>query len=110
MTSSWLLFRRGGCIWAVPRAQVRRVDRSAPATQLKVGCHLLEADEVIRFADLPRIHRVGPVLRTVVPPGCSGIATCELGPLLVIDAESPPAVLCSADQQQDRQEEVSDVT
>jgi hypothetical protein len=110
MARSWLLFRRGGCIWAAPREQVSCVSRSTPATHVWVGAHLLVVDEVMQFADLPRIYRLGPVLRSVVPTGCSGIAASELGPLLVIDADSPPAVLCSPDQQQDQQEEVNDVT
>jgi hypothetical protein len=105
----WLLFRRGDCLWAVAGSRVKLVIGADRGSWLQVGEHRLVADEVLRLTRLQRIYRLGPVLRSLAPSGCTGLATCELGPLVVIDPESPPAQLI-AGHLSAAQEEVNDVS
>ncbi len=102
MAQTWLLLRHGGCLWGVARDQVQSISRPGEVYRLELGRHLLEVDEVMSFVAL-QLRRFGPVLGPLAPPGCSGMASCSLGPVMMIDAESPPSMLrapvAAADQE-----------
>ena len=99
MARSWLLLRHGGCLWGIAGEQVQSIDHSHGQYRLQVGTHQLEVDEVVSFAALHQIRPLGSVLSAVAPAGCDGLAICDQGPVVVIDAESPPAVLLVHEEQ-----------
>lgn len=93
MERPWLLLRHRGCLWGVQRGQVSSISHPDGRYQVQVGCHLLEVDEVVSLVALCNIRRFGPVLTPLAPDGCTGLASSTLGPVVMIDAAAPPAVL-----------------
>ncbi len=90
----WLVLRRGGCLWGVASSEVRAVSTDSTACRVELASerHVF-AEAVLGVERGLDVKPVGAVLRSFVPAGCSGLASCAQGPLLVIDAKAPPAVL-----------------
>ena len=94
MTESWLVVRRLGCLWAVPGGALH-ISRADEGLSIRFGGTTLVADEVLELLQRMRISPVGRTLAGLLPPGCTGLAVCARGPMVVVDPSAPPEALCA---------------
>jgi hypothetical protein len=88
-----LVIRLGDTTWGVPSGTVRAVRRSAGGIQVELPGGSLAADEVVGVTTALEVSPPGRVLGLLWPEPCAGLAVWSSRPLVVIDAEHPPAVL-----------------
>ncbi len=97
MAMPWLILRSGGCLWGVPGADAR-VIRDALGVHVLLGDSCLHGDEILTLDRRLQVRPAGPVVRSMLPRGCSGLALSEYGPLLVVDPARPPEALAKGAQ------------
>ncbi len=91
----WLLMRGHDILWAVSSDRVRSVEGASAGVRVHLERHVLAADSVLAAAIELVVAGNGAVARCMLPPGCLGLALHPAGPVLLVDAEAPPASLLS---------------
>jgi hypothetical protein len=94
----WLVLRRAGCLWAVPAEELREVRPAGEGVTVVLAASRIVADEVLGLRRDLDVVTVGRATRGAVPVGCTGMALCDRGPLLVVDPAGPPRSLLDLDR------------
>ncbi len=92
MDMPWLILRRDGCLWGIPGADAR-VIRDDKGVRVLLGDSCVHGEEILTLDRHLQVRPAGPVVRSMIPRGCSGLALSEHGPLLVVDPARPPEAL-----------------
>ncbi len=92
-----LLLRRGGGLWGVATAEVRRLVDHGDGVRVELGDGALLADEVLGVAPRLAVRPPGAVLRRFWPEPCDGIAVHRGSPVVVVDGRRPPNGLAAAE-------------
>lgn len=90
---SYLVFRKDGCLWAVPAARVVRVEDGGEVTRLCLDKDVIEGDRVVRGSEPLALHQIGAALSRLVPGGCAALAVFQEEPVITIDPGAPPSCL-----------------
>ncbi|MFH1177180.1 MAG: hypothetical protein V1750_07210 [Acidobacteriota bacterium] len=88
--SSFLVMRRGGCMWAVPSVAVDVVRTAPRGVLLVAGETRLVADEVVAFSDELKLRPPSRILARLWPHPCAGLALYAGEPVVVVDPANPP--------------------
>lgn len=89
----WLLLRGHRALWAVRSDRVRGVEAAPAGVRIHLDGHVLAAEQVLAAAVELKVVSGGAVARSVMPPGFLGFALHTAGPVVVVDAQAPPAAL-----------------
>jgi len=94
--AAWLVLRRRGGLFGVGTEAVRKVEVDGSKVLIRLDQHVLQADEVVSLCQIRTGRRLGSVGRRMLPPGSLELAISDHGPLILIDAGSPPPMLTVA--------------
>ena len=99
IAGDWLLVRRQGSLWGVPREQVQGI-RLAQGGEIRLasGSRTLIVDEVLGLEGGASVRPAGPLVRWATLASCQGLAATGAGPALVIDPIDPPSELSAEDE------------
>ncbi|KDA55064.1 hypothetical protein EG19_00135 [Thermoanaerobaculum aquaticum] len=93
---AYLLFRRFGCLWALPAQHVTAI---APGStpEIHLGHAAVAADEVVGVCH--ELHQVpaGRTLGAFWPYRCQGLGLFENQPTVVLSPDHVPPLLCKGE-------------
>lgn len=111
-SGGYLLLRRAGVLWGVENSAVEGLARRGGLFRIALsgqggGSADITADEVLCVVDSLRILPVAAVLRRFWPgiaAGLTGVSVHGEQPLLVVDSQRPPQLLCLEGVTKEREE------
>lgn len=93
---AYLVFRRFGCLWALP-AQHVTVIAPGPTPEIHLGDATVTADEVVGVCQELTRTRPGRTLRAFWPYPCQGLGIFENQPTVVLSPDHVPPLLCKGE-------------
>lgn len=93
---AYLLFRRLGCLWALPIEHITAV-ASGPTPEIHLSHAIVPADEIVGVCE--QLHRVhaGHTLGAFWPYPCQGLGVFSNQPTVVLMPEALPPLLCKGE-------------
>lgn len=93
---AYLLFRRFGCLWALPAEHVTAI-ASGPTPEIRLSHATVPADEIVGVcAELQRVNP-GHTLRAFWPYPCQGLGVFASQPTVVLMPDALPPLLCKGE-------------